>query len=131
MAVKSYVLVYQAIFCGVGVRNIWPSSERILKEKQPPLKCLLVIDNATAHHQDLDDDLPGGFDFINVKFLPLNTTPLLQPIDKQVISNFNRLCTKALFRKCLEVTNFTQQQLREFWKYHFTVLNCLTRNDNA
>ena len=35
-----------------------------LKEEQLPLKCFLVMDNATAHPLDLDDDLPDGFDFI-------------------------------------------------------------------
>ena len=32
-----------------------------LKEKQLPLKCLLVMGNATAHPQDFDDDLHNGF----------------------------------------------------------------------
>ena len=48
-----------------------PQVKKYLKEKQLPLKCLLVIDNGTAHHQDLDDDLPVGIDFIKVKFIPL------------------------------------------------------------
>ena len=36
------------------------------------------MDNATAQPQDLDDDLPDGFDFVTVKFIPPNTTTLLQ-----------------------------------------------------
>ena len=56
-----------------------------LNEKQLPLKCLLVMDNANAHHHDLDDDLPDAFDLIKVKFLPPNVIPLLQPMDQQVI----------------------------------------------
>ena len=47
-----------------------PQVKEYLKEKQLPFKYLLVMDNATTHTQDLDDDLPGGFDFIKVKFLP-------------------------------------------------------------
>ena len=42
-----------------------------LEEKQLPLRCLLVMDNATDHPHDLDDVLPDGFYFIKVKFLPL------------------------------------------------------------
>ena len=41
-----------------------PQVKEYLKEKQLPLKCLLVIDNALAHPQDLDDDLLDGLDFI-------------------------------------------------------------------
>ena len=102
-----------------------------LKEKQLPLKCLLVMGNTTVHPHDLDDDLPDGFDFIKVKFLPPNTTHLLHPIDLHVISNFNRLYTRSLFRMCFEVTNDTELKLSEFWKGHFTILDCLTLVDNS
>ena len=78
-----------------------------------------------------NDDLPDGFDFTQVKLLPPNMTPLLQPMDQQVISNFEKLNTRALFQKCFEVTNDMQLKLMEFWKDHFTVLNCLTLIDNA
>ena len=46
-----------------------PEVIEYLKDKQLPLQCLLVMDNATAHPQDLDDDLPDGFNFITVKTL--------------------------------------------------------------
>ena len=49
-----------------------PQVKEYLEEKQLPLKCLLVMDNATAHPQDLD--LPDGLDFIKVKYLPSNTS---------------------------------------------------------
>nr|XP_053643709.1 tigger transposable element-derived protein 1-like [Cherax quadricarinatus] len=62
--------------------------------------------------------------FIKVKFLPPNTTPLLQPMDQQVISNFKKLYTKAMFQKCFIVTTETQLTLKEFWKDHFNILNC-------
>ena len=75
---KFFAWVYET--CG-------PQVKEYLKETQLPLKCLLVMDSANAHPQDLDDDLPGGFDFINVKFLPSYTTPLLQLMDQQVISS--------------------------------------------
>ena len=63
-----------------------PQAKEYLKEKQLPLKSLLVMDNTTAYPQDLDDNLPDGIDFIKVKFLPSNTTHLRQPIEQQVIS---------------------------------------------
>ena len=89
------------------------------------------MDNATAQPQDLDDDLPDGSDFLKVKFLPPNTIHLFQPMDQQVISNYKMLYARALFRKNFEVTNDTQLNLGEFWKGQFTILNCLTLNDNV
>ena len=47
-----------------------PQAKEYLMEKQLPIKCLLVMDNATVHPQKLGGDLPDGFDFIKVKFLP-------------------------------------------------------------
>ena len=73
-----------------------PQVKEYLKKKQLSLKCLPAMDNATAHPQDLNDDLPDTFDFIKVKFLPPNTTPLPQPMDQQVISNLKKLYTRAL-----------------------------------
>ena len=86
MAVKPYVLVYQTIFVERVYETFGPQVKEYIKEKQLPLKCHVVMANTTAHPQDLDDDLPDGFDFIKVKFLPSNTTHLLQPMDQQFIS---------------------------------------------
>ena len=43
-----------------------PHLKEYLKEKQLLLKCRLVMDDATAHPQDLDNDLADGFDLINL-----------------------------------------------------------------
>ena len=107
------------------------SVKKYLLENQLPLKCLLLMDNAPAHPPGLEDQLLEEFSFITVKFLPPNTTPLIQPMDQQVISNFKKLYTKALFQRCFEVTNDTQLTLREFWKNHFSILNCISLIDKA
>ena len=78
-------------------KTFGPRVKEYIKEKHLPLRCLLVMESATAHPQDLDGDFPVGSDYIKVKLLPPNTTPLLQPIDQQVISNFGKLHTRALF----------------------------------
>ena len=75
-----------------------------LREKDLPLKVLLFMDNAPAHPPNLMEELPDESSFIKVHFLPPNMTPLLQPSDQQVIANFRKLYTKALFRKCFEAT---------------------------
>ena len=50
-----------------------------------PLKCFIVMDNATAHNQDLDDDLPDGSHFIKAKYLPPNTSPLVKLIYESIL----------------------------------------------
>ena len=84
-----------------------PQVKEYLKEKQLPLKCLLLMDNATSHPHDIDDDLPDGFDFIKVKFLLPNTTPFHQLMDQQVISSFKKLYARAHIQRCFEMTNET------------------------
>ncbi|XP_069936056.1 tigger transposable element-derived protein 1-like [Cherax quadricarinatus] len=84
------------------------------------------MDNAPAHPPNLLDLLSRDFSFIKVKFLPPNTTPLLQPMDQQVISNFKKLYTKAVFEKCFEVTTDTQLMLREFWRNHFSIYSSIS-----
>ena len=108
-----------------------PQVKAYLTEKNLPLKCLLVMDNAPAHPPGLEEELKEDLSFIKVKFLPPNTTPILQPMDQQVISNFKKLYTKALFRKCFQVTSDTQLTLKEFWKDHFSILNCVNMIDQA
>jgi len=81
-----------------------------LEEKNFPLKALLVKDNAPAHPQGLED-LSAEYGFIQVKFLPPNTTPLM---DQQVISNFKKLYIKALFHRCSEVTLEAELILTDF-----------------
>ena len=89
------------------------------------------MDSAPAHPPGSADDLLEEFSFITVKsFLP-NTTPLLQPLDQQVISNFKNLYKKVLFQGCFEVTSDAQLTLREFWKDHFNILHYVTLIDEA
>ena len=87
--------------------------------------------SVAAHPQDLDDDIPEGFCFIKMKFLPPNSTPILQTMDQQVISNVKTFYARALCQKCFEVINDTQLKRCEFWKDHFTIMNCLTLICNA
>ncbi|XP_068087415.1 tyrosine-protein kinase Fyn isoform X1 [Hyperolius riggenbachi] len=108
-----------------------PMVKKYLLENNLPLQALLLMDNAPAHPPGLEDDLLEEFKFIKVKFFPPNTTPLLQPMDQQVILNFKKLYTKALFQRCFEVTNGTNLTLREFWKNHYNIVICLKIIDKA
>jgi hypothetical protein len=99
-----------------------------LEEKNLPLKAHLVKDNSPAHPQGLEEDFSAEYGFIQVKFLPPNTTPLM---DQQVISNFKKLYIKALFHRCFEVTLEAELILTDFWKDHFNILHCLRIIDKA
>ena len=89
------------------------------------------MDIAPAHPPCLEHDLVGKYGFIQVKFLPPNTTPLIQPMDQQIISNFKKLYTKALFQGCFEVTTNTVLTLKDYWKNHFNILHCWKLIDKA
>lgn len=108
-----------------------PSVKKYLLEMNLPLHVLLVMDNAPGHPPGLQDDLPEEFKFIKIQFLPPNTTPLLQPMDQRVISNFKKLYTKALFEHCFRVTEETNLTLRDFWKNHFHIVACLKMIEKA
>ncbi|GBN15869.1 Tigger transposable element-derived protein 1 [Araneus ventricosus] len=103
-----------------------PSVKKYLQENNLPMQALLVLDNAPAHPLNLEE-----FKFIKFLYLPPNTTPILQPMDQQVISNFKKLYTKHLFRRCFEVTENTNLTLREYWKDHFNIVVCLRMIDQA
>lgn len=108
-----------------------PSVKAYLQENGLPVRCLLLMDNAPAHPPSLVDNMDEDMAFIQVKFLPPNTTPLIQPMDQQVIANFKRLYTKALFSRCFQVTNDTDLTLRDFWKNHFNIFHCINLIDKA
>ncbi|GBM22811.1 Tigger transposable element-derived protein 1 [Araneus ventricosus] len=108
-----------------------PSVKKYLQENNLPMQALLVLDNAPAHPPNLEVDILEEFKFIKVLYLLPNTTPILQPMDQQVISNFKKLYSKHLFRCCFEVTENTNLTLREYWKDHFNIVVCLRMIDQA
>ncbi|GFS79232.1 tigger transposable element-derived protein 1 [Nephila pilipes] len=94
-----------------------PSVKKYLQEKNLPVQALLILDNAPAHPPNLEDDILEEFKFIKVLYLPPNTTPILQPMDQQGISNFKKLYTKHLFRRCFEAwLGVTTRTLTSAWK---------------
>jgi hypothetical protein len=77
------------------------------REKDLPLKVLLVIENALAHPPNLMEELPDEFSFIKVHFLPPNATPLLQCMASkcsQILKNSTiRHCSGNVLRPILPV----------------------------
>ena len=54
-----------------------PGVKKYLVEKKLPVKAILIMDNAPAHVSCLENAVVGKNSFIQVKFLPPNTTPLI------------------------------------------------------
>jgi len=46
-------------------------------------------------------------------------------MDQQVIRNFKKHYTKALFRKCFEATSSSDVTLQNFWKSHFNITDAV------
>ena len=67
-----------------------PAVKQYLLDNNLLLQVLLLMDNAPAHPPGLEEDLLEEFKFIKIMFLPPNTTPVLQPMDQQVIANFKK-----------------------------------------
>lgn len=100
-----------------------------LQDYSLPLKCHFVMINVQAHPSFLEDSLLEELNFIKVKFLPLNTTPHIQPMDKIVISNFKKLYTKQ--QRYFEVTSDRELSLRVSWKKHFNIPKCINLIDKV
>jgi len=75
-----------------------PTIMTFLKQKKLPEKVVLFIDNAPCHPSE--NELRDGNIF--VKFLPLNATALIQPMDQSVIETTKRLYRKKLIMFLLE-----------------------------
>ena len=58
-----------------------PQVERYLAGTNLSFKVLLLLDNAPGHLTDLNGAHPN----VEVMFLPLNTTSLIQPLDQGLI----------------------------------------------
>ena len=59
------------------------------------------MDNAPGHPRDLEEEMAVEYGWLKLLFMPPKTTSILQPMDQQVIANFKKLYTKALFETAL------------------------------
>ncbi|UYV69405.1 hypothetical protein LAZ67_6003482 [Cordylochernes scorpioides] len=96
-----------------------PDAKKYLSSKGLPFKVLLLIENVPGHPQDLE------YENVKVKFLPKNTTSLLQPLDQGIISTFKALYIKRSFTYILEqMENNESLTVIRAWK-NSTMLDCV------
>ena len=98
-----------------------PAVESYLKRKNLDCKALLMIDNAPGHGSI--EELENLHPTIKIKFLPANTTSILQPMDQGVISTFKKLYLKKSFAKLRECLK-CDMSVEQFWK-NFTVKDAI------
>ena len=76
---------------------------------------ILTIDNATCHPPDLN----GILDYVEVRFLPPNTTALIQPMDQGVIHVFKKNFLDLYYNKMIDYflqTEFDGDPMDDFAK---------------
>ena len=81
---------------------------------------LQLMDNAGGHPVDLYNE------GVQTEFLPTNTTSLLQPMDRGVVSAFKALCTGNCLQQLVDAIDEEEDfQLKVYWR-NFTIASCLT-----
>ncbi|UYV61928.1 hypothetical protein LAZ67_1007092 [Cordylochernes scorpioides] len=84
------------------VRNFQENKLRVAPDQ---VKALLLVDNSPAHPTELISN-DGN---IKCKFLPPNTTSVLQPLDQGVIAAFKRLYKRRQLESCLVFSSDADQ----------------------
>ena len=104
-----------------------PSMKKFLEDNDMPLKALLLMDNAPGHPKDLEEELAADYGWLKLLFMPPNTTSIIQPMDQQVIANFKKLYTKALFRNFFEKCQYSQtvMTIKRFRKEEFDIVEAI------
>lgn len=88
-----------------------PSVKQFLKKRNLPQKALLILDNCPGHPHEEDLNLIDSF--IRVMFLPPNVTPILQPMDQNVIQAIKMQYKKGLLYTVLSKDDSVMKSLKE------------------
>ncbi|GAA6226202.1 tigger transposable element-derived protein 1-like [Lates japonicus] len=75
------------------------------------------------------DDL--SYDGVQIEFLPLNTTSLIQPLDQGIIRAFKALYTRNTLQHLVEAVDSDQDfSLKDYWR-GYTIASCLQNIQRA
>lgn len=114
--IKSFPVEYD------GNKSSWMTSELFSKfvtdlndkQKKIKTKVCLILDNAPVHNIICDQQ----FDYVDVIFLPKNTTSRLQPLDCGIIRSFKCHYRRYLLKTAIEMIDNNQ-------KVAFTILDAI------
>jgi|AKYZ01.1.fsa_nt_gi Tc5 transposase DNA-binding domain./DDE superfamily endonuclease./CENP-B N-terminal DNA-binding domain. len=88
-----------------------PSVKKFLNKQNLSQKALLVLDNCPGHPDE--DELKSKDGLIKVMFLPPNVTPLLQPMDQNIIQTVKVHYKKSLLYSVISKEKSIIQSLKE------------------
>lgn len=92
-----------------------PSVKNFLMTNKLPLKALLLLDNAPGHPNETEMKVKTKDGFIEIMFLPKNTTALIQPLDQNVIKTMKMHYKKRLLMDIVsDTTNDIADILKSF-----------------
>ncbi|XP_064092997.1 tigger transposable element-derived protein 1-like isoform X2 [Macrobrachium nipponense] len=102
------------------VYHFVPAVEQYCASKKLPFKVLLVLDSAPCHPTNLNDLNPN----VKVVYLPPNTTSVLQPMDKGVITNFKAYYLRRTIHNAFRAIQGNKLTLKEFLK-SYSILDAI------
>ncbi|XP_064109049.1 tigger transposable element-derived protein 1-like [Macrobrachium nipponense] len=107
------------------LQSFIPQVKQYLSDLCMEFKVLLLMDNARGHPADL------CYEGVQIKFLPANTTSLLQPMDQGVIRAFKALYTRnSLDHLVKAMDDDSAFTLKAYWR-KFTIATCLNVIDRS
>ncbi|XP_042215868.1 tigger transposable element-derived protein 1-like [Homarus americanus] len=100
-----------------------PAVERYNAKRNISNKALLLLDNAPSHPVNLNDLLDNVR--VEYRYIPKNTTSLLQPMDQGVIANFKAYYLRNTFLQLIKaIDGEDKPTIRDFWK-KFNILDAV------
>ena len=112
------------------LQSFIPEVKEFMIRQNLDFKVLLLLDNAPAHPDDLDNIHPD----VEIMFLPPNTASLIQPMDQSVISTFKSYYLRRVMKSMVDVTKIncdeSQVVVKNFWK-KFSILDAIEHIDNS
>lgn len=107
--------------------NFIPEVENYCKKQKIQFKVLLILDNAPGHPKIIENENPN----VKIKFLPPNTTPLLQPMDQGVIAAFKKHYLRETFQQAIKAIDEDETlTLKKFWK-DYNICKAIKNIDKA
>lgn len=108
----------EQLFTDWFVNDFVPQVKRSLKVRRLPSRALLLVDNCTAHREM---DVDG----IICRFLPPNTTSLIQPMDQGVIAAAKKIYIREFMLQMInrpDPNNVTVDRFIKNWDIKKTVM---------
>lgn len=102
---QSRAWVTKEVFHVWYFKSFVPQVKQELKKEKLPVKALLLLDNAPGHPDKDELKVKTADGYIEVMYLPKNTTALIQPMDQNVIKTLKAHYKKRLLMDIVSQPN--------------------------